>query len=899
MRHALPFALFLGALSLTGCSGGSSDSLPSVRIRCSGGQSFCIISCDLGCSQTGCSVTEIAENQRLRFKFSDRVDPASVNGAAISIRTAAGVAPDGEFLVQDNEVTFVPTVRVTAGISTFGFRRNESYIITLAGGPSSAFGVRNLSGSRLSSEFTCSVVASRGILDEDQQPPTVTLVSPTNLTNAPTNPTIVLRFSELIDTTPLQLPLSPSSPIRVVLRGQLPGGVCDRDAEGIALEGLPQLSSERVGDREVTVVTFQSASQLPGLSCLTVSVTADLRDLSGRQAVPASWEILTEAGTSSPITITETFANASGQDPLTSGGIWSSGARPGVLGGDGRHGSFNPALGTSIGGGTFEWDLDSTFVIPASQSLTGQEYQVTDGRFYFTDFNLDAGTTVRFVGSVPPVIFVRGEANVRGTIELNGADLPFWVPSSGAAIGQRVTTFNARGATTTPAPFINGQPGTRGGAGGGRGGNGANECQGTGPIIVSGVTLTNGQPGAPVQLPAGHAYAASGLPTSGVGSVLQPSNGISSNAVVVSSIYRAQVSPGGSGGGYWTAGAAPSFTVPIVTPPWPTTGIGPLAAAGQAFPLLPYPASPPTGYSSLNHFLVGGSGGGGGGSHQLGTFALATNVDQFMAGHAGTGGGGAFALRAGGAVTIFATALLQARGGDGVFINGSDTSGTVNLNFGISSPGGGGSGGSFLIQSGRDLTVAGTVDARGGTGSRTDFITTPATLNIRLTGGNGSPGFYRLEANGLTTFTGTGTPAFSVANNVGPLADRDPVSGDTSVWRGTGLVFPPTWLRYELDVDTDGNGTIDVTYTDSGAPGTSKANDPTGPVTILFQGARLNQAGTTPVPGTIKQWREGVGNGAGPGISLDSVNGFRFQLLYNRQSFPNVVVRGLRVFART
>jgi hypothetical protein len=29
------------------------------------------------------------------------------------------------------------------------------------------------------------------------------------------------------------------------------------------------------------------------------------------------------------------------------------------------------------------------------------------------------------------------------------------------------------------------------------------------------------------------------------------------------------------------------------------------------------------------------------------------------------------------------------------------------------------------------------------------------------------------------------------------------------------------------------------------------------------------------------------------------VNGFRFELLYNRGSFPNVIVRELRVFARS
>jgi hypothetical protein len=151
MRHPLllPSLTGLVLLATGGCAGGSNeDPTSSVRIRCLGGQSFCIISCDLGCSQTGCAVSEISENQRLRFKFSDRVDPALGERAPASRSApATGVAPDGDFLVADSEVTFVPKVRTVAGVSTFGFLRNESYIITLAGGATVlAFGVRSLTG---------------------------------------------------------------------------------------------------------------------------------------------------------------------------------------------------------------------------------------------------------------------------------------------------------------------------------------------------------------------------------------------------------------------------------------------------------------------------------------------------------------------------------------------------------------------------------------------------------------------------------------------------------------------------------------------------------------------------------------------------------------------------------
>lgn len=912
MRNAFPSSLLAGTflaalLVLPGCSSGTSNDTSSVRIKCLGGQSFCIISCDLGCTQTGCAVTEIAENQRLRFKFSDRVDPASVNGSSLSIRTATGVAPDGEYLVVDSEVTFEPKVRTVAGVSTFGFLRNESYIITLAGGDTAAQGVRSLSGDRLTQEFSCTVRASLGIQDEDQQPPTAELIAPTNTTQVPLDPTMVLRFSELIDTTALQSPLSAASPITFVLRGTLPSGECDRDAEGILLTGLPQLSTETVGDHEVTVVTFRPTVTLPGLSCIVISVTSDLRDLSGRAAVPTQFELLTVAGVSTPITITESFATNAGQEELVSGGVWNSGARPAAIGSDGRHGSFNPSFGTPQGGGVFLWNLDQVggIVIPSSNTMTGLEYHVTDGRFFFTDFVLAEGQILKFTGSVPPQIYVRGKVEIRGILDLSAVDMPATIPTTGVLAGQRVTTFNARG---TPATVqVQGQPGGLGGCGGGNGGDGGRECLGTGQIIVGGVNVTNGQPGQTVKVLASHAYAGQTAGTGGRGSEMRPVDGLTASAgapfITATLSYRDEFSVGGSGGGYINAGGVPA--TPTIPPPAVTQpNNGPIPVAGVAFPLLPYPTNPPAGYQSLNHYLVGGSGGGGGGSHP---FAIASALtDFFMAGHAGSGGGGAIALRAGSDLTLFGTGQILVRGGRGVVINGDNPgTATQDVDFGVSSPGGGGSGGSVLLQSSRTVTVQGLLDASGGNGSRTTavavFSLAPTQLNVQSQAGAGSPGFYRLEAGTAVNFNGpAGTvPAYNPAVHSGPLDDRDALSGDLSKWRGTGQIFPPTWLRYELDVDTDGDGVTDITYTDSGEPGTQKANDPAGPVIVQFQGATIDQSGTAPIEGTIKPWREGIGSGAGPGIQQDSVTGFRFSLTYNRAGFPQQVIKALRVYAQT
>ncbi len=579
--------------------------------------------------------------------------------------------------------------------------------------------------------------------------------------------------------------------------------------------------------------------------------------------------------------IVENFSTTTYLDRQTSSGTWAGGAHPGLVGGDGRHGSFDPALG---GATATDYTWDTTLVtIPGSLTPSGTSVAVSDGRFYFTDFTLPAGVTLKFTGPVPPQIFVRGKVRVEGTIQLNAAPM---------------TTFNARGATNAPAPYVAGQQGGTAGPGGGHGGKGGDECQGAGPQsqLQNGVVvwINNGQNGADVQLLAGHAYALSAAGTGGHGATLFPANGLtppSNTSSALSGIYNPFFAAGGSGGGMSTNGSA------AIVNPFTMLQVSPVPTPGQLFNLFPFPpVSAPNGYSSLNHFLVGGSGGGGGASHAFGTFNIAgSTFDRYIAGAGGSGGGGALALRAGGDLWVTASASLQAKGGAGVLIRGNDGISTNNVNWGVTSPGGGGSGGSFLLQSGANLTMSGAIDTAGGQGSRTGQVFT-AQYNVTSVAGNGSPGTYRLEGGNAVNFAGIGcVPAFSAPEHQGPLQDRDPRTGCQSLWYSTGLTVPPQWLGYELDVDTDGDGVTDVTYSDSGAAGTQLANDPNGPVTVQFQGAQLAPATGLPVPSSIGPWREGVGTGAVPGLNLDAATGYRFVLTFHRGLFPNCVVKRLRV----
>ena len=144
-------------------------------------------------------------------------------------------------------------------------------------------------------------------------------------------------------------------------------------------------------------------------------------------------------------------------------------------------------------------------------------------------------------------------------------------------------------------------------------------------------------------------------------------------------------------------------------------------------------------------------------------------------------------------------------------------------------------------------------------------------------------------------------PPFNASRNAAtlPATERDTASGARSLWRSTGFVFPPEWLRYEMEVDVDGDGVTDRLYSDDPAvPGQfGLANDPLGPVTVKFQGARVNSIGV-PDPATIRQWRDLVGDTLGIGINSDLPTGFRFQLIFNTGLFPNAVVKRLTVVTR-
>lgn len=570
-------------------------------------------------------------------------------------------------------------------------------------------------------------------------------------------------------------------------------------------------------------------------------------------------------------TVTETFAGEAMRDPVASGDRWQNGASTPIgLGGDGRHGSFDPTVGTQLAANVYEFSTDSQ-LIPGRLTLSGLDETVTNGEFAFSDFVLPAGVTVRFRGAAPAVLRVRGLARIEGTLDADAAPM---------------TTFRSRIANSTAV--IAGQPGGVGGPGGGRGGRGGDSSTGSGTTVVGGVVQENGRDGEDVRLPAGHAYAAQAAGTGGRGSPLEPATGLNSSLTfTLNFVFNGQVAAGGGGGGHSAAGAASSSV------PQTFVTFGAPAAGGAAFPALPFPAAPPPGYSSLQHFLVGGSGGGGAGTHPFAS--LSSSVGKWLAGGGGSGGGGAIALRCGGDLAIGTAGVLRARGGAGVRIDGDDPATalmpdpvTAPNSWGVYAPGGGGSGGSFLLQSAGAIGSVGLVDTSGGTGSFTNGIS-PANFNLDNRGGNGSPGLVRVEARTGTSLTGSFVPPPSTA----ALADADAGSGSRSRWFSTGSFGLPFFLRYELLADVVGTATL---FSDDPAYG-QPADGPGAPVRVRFQTARRRPDGTID-PASLGPWRDYVGPWqAGLGIGRDAGDAFRFDLVIDTSNGP-VAVRELRVAYR-
>lgn len=885
LRPSLPLrAVFAGLLAffVPACSGGEAG-VGTNSPSCDSQSKFCLVSCNLGCTIAGtCAISEIAQNQPIELQFSDLIDPASVTSGAVSLRTASGEAPSGSFTVSGSTLVFVPEVRITGGVTRFGFRAGEDYILNIRQSDSGE-SLRSVSGDRLARSVVCTLSVSQGLIDLDGRRPVAELITPSVLTGVPKDSQIVVRFSELIDLSSFSGGSTLTSPIIYQIRETVPNPV-DPNGERICndrigytptlIDGVP-IANVVGSNPPRTEIVLQPAIDLPAGVCVDVIITELVRDLAGKPAEEQRFRFRVDAGNPVPTPISETFENDGFLDRDVSGGTWASGrAIPARIGGSGVLGSFDYSTGLNSPplSANYVFSTDAQ-TFGADRTLFGDQIVVTDGVFEFTDFIVPSGVRVVFQGSRPAIIKVRGAVRIDGELSVNG--------SAPSASYDARGTQNGIGQPGNPNP---GEVGAAGGAGAGDGGHGGQSCLGFGTTAAM-----FGSPGEDCVALGSSGYAGQLSGTGGRGGLIFPATGLrTSVSFNLFFSISGMVNGGGGGGSFLGAGQQGQIIRTFTSVP---TDIGPGAAGGQTVGFIGLPP----GVLSLDHFLVGGSGGGGGGTHPVNMTQTEVNgggafgPKPWHAGGGGGGGGGALALRVGRSFDIAAPGVLSAKGGGGAQHLTSLT--------GPPSPGGGGSGGSVVIQieDANRFVNQGSVDVSGGAGT---FISNRQFNNATVDGGGGQGGhgYVRLEGeNSSVSRLGTVVgPASVGAQNIGVLAanDGDLRTAFQSKWRSTRQIFPPRMLSYQVTALVNGQ---QVVYTDDPAAfNPADRNDL--PIRIYFQGGRVNPA-TNALEGDEGPWRNYVAESApiGQTIAEDRATGFRFMIVFNRDIETDVVIEDVTV----
>ncbi len=438
---------------------------------------------------------------------------------------------------------------------------------------------------------------------------------------------------------------------------------------------------------------------------------------------------------------------------------------------------------------------------PATTTPGTSTFQVTDGIYEFASLDIAPGAVLRFVGPNPARLFVRGDAILRGRIELNGKDAD----------------------QDHSAQSDLGGVGAAGGPGGGAGGNGGMRPDGSGILLGLGANATNGypggtanplaptladlngQPGVGFEFPSGTPGSPLTLgggpggtrwPDSTVCSIADPTDcgipdGTAANLTFTGGLFFNGISvctsnsmggPGGGGGRALPGGPGIPVTLNPADDP---LSIPPATGGGSQLSDATAPALAPE-----FGFLRGGAGGGGSGAHAhgsatgpMGALGCDGTLNLFVSnsGAGGGGGGGALQFQAGARIVL-----------DGVIdVSGGKGGEPIDITPGVSTdpspgfvvPAGSGSGGSILIQTLNLLLPAlnNRLDITGGVSS--------TGLNNSI-GGAGSPGFVHVQAG----ITGVSVPTFNdIAALVtpfdpaAPALSNDWVSINSLGWRRLNL----------------------------------------------------------------------------------------------------------------
>ncbi|MBI5849773.1 MAG: LamG domain-containing protein [Planctomycetes bacterium] len=676
--------------------------------------------------------------------------------------------------------------------------------------------------------------------------------------------------------------------VTFAMRGGHPGGIALLGVDvgrvvpaDLSRFGFPGCSLYSTDPEFVAMGVFDAGGSIASAQ-LPVPITANLDGVrfvfQGVAASPAgiafSQALVAQIGTLANRQRSFDFTSEALMDRAQSGGAWIGGAGSfAELGGDGRHGDFALSDGQPSSATHWLFSTDSQRITAKPSTASASDVTVSDGTFFFTSFVVPAGITVEFTGSKPVRLHVRGECRIEGTL-LGAGESPIATFAIKAPIGH--------GAGGWP-----GQAAGRGGPSGGRGGAGAFGCDGTGNPNQPAFNNFNGFDGEALQVPAGHVLSGAVSGTPGHGSSLFPAHGDHAQLRFNdpgSFNFDLECAASGGGGGFVVAGGAGTCTeAGSVNNPNPNTNPlrrGPSASGGMAVAFGPLPF----GVSSSDYYLVGGAGGGGGASQPL--FSQTGEVFKYRSGSAGGGGGGAIRLSVGGDFDALTGSRIDVRGGSAAVVSLA----TANTR-GAPTPGGGGSGGTILLQVVGARAMNGAIDVRGGDGGRY----ASGVFRASAGGGIGGAGFLRVETpNQAPSLPSLGTvepPA--VADNAGVLVERDQRAGFQSVWVSCGALTAPLWVRYVVRADVDG---IPRVFSDDPTLGPPAAEG-SAPLVFLVQGADTDLAGALLAEPRIGRWHAQVGafDPSRGSLEADARLGFRWRLSIDRTLSADVVVREVHV----
>ena len=854
------------SLALASCSGGGGPA--SANVGCGDGQQgLCLTKCNLGCSVTGCNISEIAVNQRLIFDFNFEINPDTVNSNTIKMRTAEGNEPVGNFVVQGATVIFFPEARAIGSQTFFGFELNKEYTLSIPTKEESLEVVTSMSGDTLAQGFNCRLKVSRGVVDFDRKAPSASLVIPSGKTCESRDTHVLIEFSEIVDPATL-LGSATTAGVRFGLAQFDANGDCAD--KSVAIAGSRTVSVNPATQR--TSMLFRPAFRLPPSFCVRINVTDKVRDLSGKRAKPVTFTFKTCSDNIPERELTDDFSKTKERDDERNGAKWTKGlATPSPVGGSGRLGDFGARFGgkdtettDKDGRRIFEWNTDNT-VVPGIRTLSGEDEKVANGVYEFTSFILKDTEHVRFVGTKMPIIKVTGKMDIQGTLSISAPN-----------------AVKLEGSGGKPGKI--GQPGQPAAIGGSKGGRGADSPHKTGTKNI------NGSVGEDVKVPTGHPLASSLKDTGGKPSIAHPKSGLDKdiNYSAYDKTICQQATGGGGGGGMLTVGGKGRVVDNkrglSIYPPQPAD-FGPGSIGGKA---LPWSTLFSRSEASSFLYLIGGSGGGGGGTHAHGAFKSTSQAIEWSPGSGGAGGGGPMHLKVGGDLIVSARGKLLARGGDGQRYPFDEK------NFTNPAPGGGGGGGTLLLQVGGLPDFRGLVDARGGQEGWLDGYGGPQSFQLRIDSysGKGGDGFIRYESNPPVDHKSLTIQPPSTANTVGKIhtSDEDKKSLLATTWKDTGLFFPPKFVRVEVLAVINGQ---DVLFSDDPKK-SSRTPDKNSPVEFLIQAAQLDPDTKVPIPESISKWI----SGAVDPLNKSGGNGYRYMVRFNKTGLNTLAIKWVKVVIR-